>query len=560
MVVKQMTTAQMRAKAKREHPEATPEELDAMVEKMRRAEAAEMAAVRELAEADGVWRTVSGRRIFIAKGEDAKTAMERSLVGDKAQSVADHRSAMSYHANMAKRAAQSGDKAAAVAHEKAIGAHADAIDKGDKGSSAKANIESDRAHNPKEYRDETAVAELAHANAVRGIEIFAPGEHNGDKYTEQDIDDMVAAHGELDYRPAIKIGHSKDAPGSPAYGYVTALRKVGGKLIADFESMHDSVVQAIKDKRYGRVSSEIYFNLKRGGKVFRRALKAVALLGAEVPAVANLVPLHKMEFAASGFESVAECEQDLEVRQQAIIDALAERVETLTETLNQQKEQDAMTIKELKEKKAALEAQITELNKLGEKMTAEDRARITALSAEVKTFGEKIDREIETLTAAADKSKGLEAQVAALAAKDRAREVTDRIARCTVVAFRPDLEALYAHAMANPEAKVKHFSATDKDGKRAESEKTLLEVIDGVVAGINAGAKRFFVVDTEQRGGRREEGAGDDAGAELDEKAKTRVRDGKSKDYAEACDAVLAEDAELKTRYHEQQSTARQKN
>ena len=106
MVVKQMTTAQMRAKAKREHPEATPEELDAMVEKMRRAEAAEMAAVRELAEADGVWRTVSGRRIFIAKGEDAKTAMERSLVGDKAQSVADHRSAMSYHANMAKRAAQ----------------------------------------------------------------------------------------------------------------------------------------------------------------------------------------------------------------------------------------------------------------------------------------------------------------------------------------------------------------------------------------------------------------------------------------------------------------------
>ena len=102
-------------------------------------------------DADGVWRTVNGRRIFIGKGEDVETAMEHSLIGDKARMPEDHRKAMSYHANMAKRAAQQGDKKVAAAHEKAIGAHVDAIDKKDKASSAKANIESDRAHNPKEY-------------------------------------------------------------------------------------------------------------------------------------------------------------------------------------------------------------------------------------------------------------------------------------------------------------------------------------------------------------------------------------------------------------------------
>jgi hypothetical protein len=137
-------------------------------------------------------------------------------------------------------------------------------------------------------------------NVIKGVEIFKPGTHNGDTYTEQDLDDIVAASRQLDFRPALKIGHTKDEPGAPAYGWITNLRKAGGKLVADFESMHESVTQALRDRRYDRVSSEIYFNLKRGGQTFRRALKAVALLGAEVPAVAGLVPLHKMEFAGTG--------------------------------------------------------------------------------------------------------------------------------------------------------------------------------------------------------------------------------------------------------------------
>ena len=394
---------------------------------------------------------------------------------------------------------------------------------------------------------------FAHSNAVRGVEIFASGLHNGDTYTEQDIDDIIAAHKELDFRPAIKIGHSKDAPGAPAYGWVTALRKVGGKLVADFESMHDSVITALKDKRYDRVSSEIYFNLKRGGKSFRRALKAVALLGADVPAVAGLVPLHKMEFVADGFESVAACEQGLEIQKQSIIDSLTERVTQLSGQVNTQKEHDAMTIKELQEKKAALEAKLAELKK-DDKLDESGKAKISAFEQEIDAFGTQITT-LEKAESTAAENTELKTRLAALEQKDRSREVTDRVARCTVKAFHADLEAVYAHALANPAAKVKHF--TVKDGKRIESEKSIAEVVDSLVSSINTGAKQLFSVVTNQGETHRAEGPSEDAGAELDAKAKARIREGKSKDYAEAMDAVLADDVELAAKYHEQQSARR---
>lgn len=407
----------------------------------------------------------------------------------------------------------------------------------------------------KEMKKEKAYA-AEHSNAVRGVEIFSPGEHNGDKYTEQDLDDMIEAFKGLDFRPALKVGHTKDTPGAPAYGFVTNLRKAGGKLVADFESMHDSVVSALKDRRYDRVSSEIYFNLKRGGKMFRRALKAVALLGAEVPAVAGLVPLHKMEFAAEGFDSVAACEQGLEVQHQSIIDALTARVSGLTQQLTEQKENDDMKLKELREKQAALETELVALRaKSADKITDEDRAKIAKFEQDIGGFRTKIDEEIERLTAAEDEGKKLKAQVAELAAKDRAREVTDHVERCTVPSFRSTLEALYRHAVANPEVRVKQFS-TDGKGVRTEAELSLNEALDNLVGQINTGAKQLFTV-VAGSGGRqaRPEGpSGEDAGAEVDAKTQARLRDGKSKTYEEAMDAVLAESPELARRYAEEQS------
>lgn len=404
------------------------------------------------------------------------------------------------------------------------------------------------------------------ANVVRGVEIFSPGTHNGDTYTEKDLDDIVAASKQIDFRPALKIGHTKDSPGAPAYGWVTNLRKAGGKLVADFESMHDSVVQALRDRRYDRVSSEIYFGLKRGDKTFRRALKAVALLGADVPAVAGLTPLHKMEFAESGFDNLAACEQELDVTKDAIIASLNERVAAMNELLTE-KADDMKTIKELREAKSALEAQIAEFMKKGDKMGDDDKAAMKKCQEDVARFGEEIaqlekaDSDAKELadlraakTAADAARKADQERIAALEAKDRAREVADRVARITVPAFRPYAEALYAHALQNQDAKVRYFAAADKDGKRAESEKTLPELLDGMVDAINTNAKHLFSVVSKTGDTKRPEGAPiEDAGLEIDRLASQRLRDKKSNNYEEAMDAVLADNPELARQYEEQQ-------
>jgi len=65
----------------------------------------------------------------------------------------------------------------------------------------------------------------------------------------------------------------------------------------------DSLAAIIRERGYDQLSAEVYLNLDRDGKKFRRALKAVALLGAEVPAVSNLKPLREL-FAGQSASSV----------------------------------------------------------------------------------------------------------------------------------------------------------------------------------------------------------------------------------------------------------------
>lgn len=141
-------------------------------------------------------------------------------------------------------------------------------------------------------------------------EIFSVGTWNGDKYTDQDLEDIVRNFGILkdEYKPPIKLGHNEKQmkDGNPALGWVVGLKKAGSKLIASFADVPDIVYRAIKSGRYKRISSEIYWNLKHGGKVFKRALAAVALLGADVPAVNNLADLeaYLTQSSGSSFDSV----------------------------------------------------------------------------------------------------------------------------------------------------------------------------------------------------------------------------------------------------------------
>lgn len=130
-------------------------------------------------------------------------------------------------------------------------------------------------------------------------EIFSVGTWNGDDFTEADLHEMVenfyALQGEL--KPPLKFGHDDgqgllgQSDGDPALGWVEGLRVAGDKLIATFGGVPDIVLAAIRARRYRRVSAEIYFNVKRKGEELGKVLKAVALLGADLPAVTNLADL-----------------------------------------------------------------------------------------------------------------------------------------------------------------------------------------------------------------------------------------------------------------------------
>ena len=424
-----------------------------------------------------------------------------------------------------------------------------------------------------------------YSNTIKGVEIFSSGTHNGDDYTAKDLDQMVSAFKELDYSPAIKIGHSKDTPGAPSYGWVRNLRRVGEKLYADFEDMHDSVVDALRKRLYDRVSAEIYFNLKRGGKTFSRALKAVALLGAEVPAVAKLTPLHKMEFVADGFEAVAACEQSLEVPAQAVVEALAERV---TGLVNLMKEYD---MAKNTEKIKVLKAQIDDINQkivalaAKKKKKAADAEDATDAGAdeeqEMKALSDEMDLVSDQLAlleaedadaadevvklredlaasqareeAAQTERKALSERMAQLEQKDRNAQIGERVKACKIPSFRPALEAVYAYALTHTAEKVKLYSK-DKDGKDQTVEHTLAEVIDGVVTEINAQSERLFKALAFSGQTVRSDGTVDeDAGKEVQKRVtEYRTKHPEVKTYEQAMSAVLAADTDLAARYREQ--------
>jgi len=137
--------------------------------------------------------------------------------------------------------------------------------------------------------------ELPKTFDIEGVEIFAAGKPNGHTYTEKDLEEMVKGFYETKsiLKPYLKLGHDDNQKlaqrsGMPALGWIENLRKKGKKLVADFVKVPKKIYDLIKAGAYRRISSEIFWNIPVAGKTYRRLLKAVALLGADTPAVGNL--------------------------------------------------------------------------------------------------------------------------------------------------------------------------------------------------------------------------------------------------------------------------------
>ena len=137
--------------------------------------------------------------------------------------------------------------------------------------------------------------DLDETHNIRGVEIFSIGEWNGDPYTSDDLDALVGSFKDTKpyLKPYLKLGHGEDqslirADELPNVGKVTAIYRIGDKLVADFERMPKKIFDLVAAGAYDRLSCEIYADAKINGKSHKLALKAIGILGGETPAVENL--------------------------------------------------------------------------------------------------------------------------------------------------------------------------------------------------------------------------------------------------------------------------------
>ena len=239
-------------------------------------------------------------------------------------------------------------------------------------------------------KDSKNVWHKKHAELI-DVEIFSTGIHNGDSYTEKDLDDIAKNFYELkdEIKPPMKLGHKGDikSDGQPAMGWAQSLKRIGEKLYATFSDVPPLVAEAIKKKLYKRVSSEIYWNYPKGEKNYNRVLRGVALLGSDIPVVKNLQDvellfsddgnnndIHIVEYQENNEENIMDNEKILKEYQ--------EKIDKLTNEIHTQ----AQESKEYKEKFEKISLLLAEKNKAQKK---------AEFDSQIKLFNEKVEEYVK---------------------------------------------------------------------------------------------------------------------------------------------------------------------
>lgn len=129
------------------------------------------------------------------------------------------------------------------------------------------------------------------------FEAFAPGTWNGMSFKRADLEEISRNFKALEpyHKVPLKLGHNNTQPvtdGQPALGWVTkAWVDNEGKLMLRASDVPDVVKKAIQKKLYRKVSVELDIDVEHRGKKYNYVLSAVALLGADIPAVNTLADL-----------------------------------------------------------------------------------------------------------------------------------------------------------------------------------------------------------------------------------------------------------------------------
>lgn len=151
-----------------------------------------------------------------------------------------------------------------------------------------------------------------YSRSIEGVEIFASGTHTDSsgftrEWSKADLDAMVRNSKDNGDPIPLKVGHSSDTfnqkladelgvptglltgengSGAARLGIGTNIRREDDKLVADFTNIPDPLADLIETGQFNAVSVEIDVNDDDDLN-----LSAIALLGAELPAVDSLAPL-----------------------------------------------------------------------------------------------------------------------------------------------------------------------------------------------------------------------------------------------------------------------------
>jgi len=342
---------------------------------------------------------------------------------------------------------------------------------------------------------------------IEGVEIFATGKHRGSEViniTDNDLAEMVNSFNELSgaggFQPVLKLGHDDvqkffgARKGAPNLGFVEKLRIEGSKILADFTNVPDALFDLIKSRRFNSVSIEMFPKTEFNGKQFKNVLTAVALLGAELPAVKGLKDLAATLFTEeveSGFEG--------------------EKIEL--------KEQDMPATYNQEQLDALVEAAVA-------KTKDEVRAEFTD---QVATITEERDDAVNGQKTAEDALRTFEDDTR----KSNAAAMVDKAIEDGKL-LPKQKDAALAFAL--------NLSGTVKLGNEEKSLTVLFnEFIDGLPTKVELGEKGS--------GGSKETFS--TAASEVDVKARAKQAEKDGMDYATARNIVLSEDEDLKQRYFE---------
>lgn len=204
------------------------------------------------------------------------------------------------------------------------------------------------------------------------IDVFASGKHreSEDAFTDADLDQIVSNYDPAHHEAPVVIGHPKS--NGPAFAWVSAVRRVGNVLQAQFKQAVPAFEEAVEAGRYKKRSVSLYKSAKGW------ALRHVGFLGAQPPQVKGLADIqfeHEDEEAIEIEFSEETCMAMDEKDQQSLVEkftaALAKLLPSAPKTAETQafsEEAQAAAIK------AAVDAAVKPLHE--------------SLAAQQKTFSE----------------------------------------------------------------------------------------------------------------------------------------------------------------------------